>query len=216
VTRERLLVDIYLGTTVLVIDATHSDETSPTAVNLAVVTAQVGHDVQLIVPAGSDDFREHLTSALDLEEARGGAAASAVVPALRVFTASDSGDERQGDLLLTEQTHAAIDSAGDDTLTFLVLPSSAHPASILAGLRLSQSVVVVTREHDTTTTEIRWLKEEAEAIDTAVLGAVAEHRVRRGRRDVGISWPFPTRAERGTAARANARAAAKVEVGADS
>jgi len=217
VTRERLLVDIYLGTTVLVIDATHSDETSPTAVNLAVVTAQVGHDVQLIVPAGSDDFREHLANALALEESEGGVAASKTVPALRVFTASDSGDERQGDLLLTEQTHAAIAGADDETLTFLVLPSSAHPASILAGLRLAQSVVVVTREHDTTTTEIRWLRDEADAIDTAVLGAVAERRVRRERHDAtGISWPLATRAERGTAARTNARAAVKVEVGADS
>ncbi|WP_314424376.1 Wzz/FepE/Etk N-terminal domain-containing protein [uncultured Microbacterium sp.] len=217
VTRERLLVDIYLGTTVLVIDATHSHETSPTAVNLAIVTAQVGHDVQLIVPAGSDEFRAHLANALELQETEGGTAVSATVPTLRVFTASDSGDERQGDLLLTEQTHAAIAGAGDETLTFLVLPSSAHPASILAGLRLSQSVVVVTREHDTTTTEIRWLREEAEAIDTPVLGAVAERRIRHGRREAaGISWPFPTRSERGTAARANARAAAKVEVGADS
>lgn len=205
VTRERLLVDIYLGTTVLVVDATHSDETSPTAVNLAVVTAQVGHDVQLIVPGGTDDFRDHLKTALELGETEGGQSVSASIPTLRVFSATDAGDERQGDLLLTEQTHAAIADAGDESLTFLVLSSTAHPASILAGLRVSRSVVIVTREHDTTTTEVRWLKEEAEAIDTPVLGAVAERGLRRSQRaDSGISWPFAVRAER-SAARVSAR-----------
>lgn len=216
VTRERLLVDIYLGTTVLVIDATHSDETSPTAVNLAVVTAQVGHDVQLIVPAGSDDFREHLGTALELDDAEEGRAVSSTIPTLRVFTASDSGDERQGDLLLTEQTHAAIADAGDETLTFVVLPSSAHPASILAGLRVAQAVVVVAREHDTTTTEIRWLREEADAIETPLLGAVAERGLRRAQRaERGISWPFVSRSEHAKAARAKARTAIDSKATAD-
>jgi capsular polysaccharide biosynthesis protein len=197
VTRERLLVDVYLGTTVLVIDATHSDETSPTAVNLAVVTAQVGHDVQLIVPAGSDDFREHLAAALALDSDADGYSTSRILPALRVFTATDAGDERQGDLLLTEQTHAAIVDTDDETLTFVVLPSSAHPASILAGLRISQSVVIVAKEHRTTRTEIRWLKEEADAIDTPVLGAVVERGTKRhGRVESGIAWPLAGRSER--------------------
>lgn len=200
VTRERLLVDIYLGTAVLVIDATHEDETSPTAVNLAVVTGQVGHDVQLIVPAGSAEFREHLAAALTLDEGEDGYAASRTVPTLGVFTATDSGDERQGDLLLTEQTHAAIVGADGETLTFIVLPVTAHPASILAGLRVAQSVVIVAKEHRTTLTEIRWLKEEADAIDTPVLGAVVERGSRRaGRGESGIVWPLAGRSERASA-----------------
>ena len=215
VTRERLLVDIYLGTTVLVIDATHTDETSPTAVNLAVVTAQAGHDVQLIVPEGSDEFREHLRNALVLGDAEDGIATSATVPTLRVFAADDSGDERQGDLLLSERTTAAIAGAGDETLTFIVLSSTAHPASILAGLRVSQSVVIVARERSTTSAEIRWLKEEADGIDTTVLGAVTERGVKRTQQEAGIGWPFAGRSERSASGRGAARVSAAEKVSED-
>jgi capsular polysaccharide biosynthesis protein len=194
VTRERLLVDIYLGSTVLVIDATHGVETSPTAVNLAVVTAQAGHDVQVIVPEASDDFFAHLRAALDLKRGADRRSVSRTVPSLRVFAATDSGDERQGDLLLTNQTHAAIDDAGEEALTFLLLSSKAHPASILAGIRLAGSVVVVTRENDTTSSELRWIREEADGLDTPVLGAITERALARTeRRFTGIAWPFTTR-----------------------
>jgi len=206
VTRERLLVDIYLGTTVLVIDATHRTETSPTAVNLAVVTAQAGHEVQVIVPEGTDEFREHLRAALALDDEDAGTATSSTIPSLRVFSATDEGDEYQGDLLLTEQTYAAIENAGSDEITFLVLSSGAHPASILAGLRVAQSVVVVTRERDTTTAEIRWIREEADGIDTRILGAIAERGLPRAqRKESGISWPFPARSERAATLRHEAR-----------
>ncbi|MFP3786395.1 hypothetical protein, partial [Burkholderia sp. SIMBA_024] len=100
-----------------------------------------------------------LRAALALEEEEAGTATSATIPSLRVFSATDEGDEYQGDLLLTDQTYAAIENAGSDEITFLVLSSAAHPASILAGLRVAQSVVVVTRERDTTTSEIRWIRE---------------------------------------------------------
>ncbi|MGM1017103.1 MAG: YveK family protein [Actinomycetota bacterium] len=196
VTRERLLVDVYLGTTVLVIDATHAPEPSPTAINLAVVTAQAGHDVQLIVPGASVEFTKHLRTALMLRERPNGVLESRLVPTLRSFSASDGGDETQGDLLLTRQTQTAIENAGDEDLTFLVLPSSAHPASILAALRLAQSVVVVTRDRDTTVTEIRWIREEADGIDTPILGGVAERgRSRAQRKEGGITWPFTTAAD---------------------
>ncbi|WP_217181699.1 hypothetical protein [Streptomyces sp. AC495_CC817] len=191
VTRERLLVDIYLGTTVLVLDATHGDEPSPTSVNLAVVTAQAGHDVTLIVPEATDDFREHLRSALDLFEPDGGVGQSRTVPTLSVFHATDSGDENQGDLLLTAQTHKTIERAGEESLTFLVLSLQAHPASILAGLRVAQSVVVVTRDKDTTTVDAEWIREEADGIETPVLGVITERaRQRAERKQRGINWPF--------------------------
>lgn len=197
VTRERLLVDIYLGSTVLVIDATHRGETSPTAVNLAVVTAQAGHNVQLIVPEGSAEFREHLRVALALEEPSAGASFSETVPTLRVFSANDSGDESQGDLLLTEHTYLAMENAGAEDITFLVLSSLADPASILAGLRISRSVVIVTRENVTTNTELCWLREEADRIETPLLGAVAEFAPPKEEREVsGLSWPFPALTER--------------------
>lgn len=191
VTRERLLVDIYLGTTVLVLDATHGEEPSPTSINLAVVTAQAGHDVRLIIPEASSELRARLRTALDLGKASGGVAVSRSVPSLSVFHPTDRGDESQGDLLLTSQTHKAIENADEESLTFLVLTAAAHPASILSGLRVAQSVVVVTRERDTTAVDTRWIREEADAIETPILGAVVERSQghdQRARR--GISWPF--------------------------
>lgn len=174
VTRERLLVDLYLGTIVLVIDATHAEETSSTAVNLAVVTAQAGYGVQLILPEASEAFADRLRLDLRLQQVADGSSTSESIPTLSLFEAEDRGDEAQGDLLLTRDTHTAIENAGDDSLTYLVLSSTAHPASILSALRVARSVVIVFREKATTSTEVRWLREEAVGIETPVLGGIAE------------------------------------------
>lgn len=192
VARERMLVDVYLGGTVLVVDATHAADPASTAINLAVVTAQAGHDVQLIVPEASEQFEERLDLALELGDEFEGVRTSLVAPTLSTFTAHDDGDERQGDLLLTRATLAAIDGADEESLTFLVLSSSAHPASILSALRVSQSVVVVCREFATTSTELGWITTEARGLDTPVLGAVLEKGSARRKReaDAGVAWPL--------------------------
>jgi capsular polysaccharide biosynthesis protein len=198
VTRERLLVDVYLGTAVLVLDATHGDELSPTSVNLAVVTAQAGHHVRLIVPEATPDFRAHLRTALALGKAEVGVSVSRTIPTLSVFHATDRGDESQGDLLLTSQTHKMIEQADEESLIFLVLSAGAHPASILAGLRVAHSVVVVTREKETTTLDTTWIREEADGIETRILGAITERaRDRAQRNQRGNSWPFARRTAAG-------------------
>src|SRR5690606_25300943 len=53
VARERLLVEIDAGSTMLLVDATRSQHGSATGANLAIITAQAGYDVQLIVPDAS-------------------------------------------------------------------------------------------------------------------------------------------------------------------
>ncbi|WP_298040047.1 hypothetical protein [uncultured Microbacterium sp.] len=174
IARERLLSEIYLGTTVLVVDATHRTYTSATAVNLAVATAQSGYSVQLIVPEAKEEWRSGLRQALALEGDVDGAGGAPNIPTLRFFNATDTRDDSQGDLFMTRQTHAAIDDAGEETLTFLILSAQAHPASILSAMRVAHSVIVIAREHATTTTEIRWIREEAAGTDTALLGAVIE------------------------------------------
>jgi capsular polysaccharide biosynthesis protein len=179
VARERMLVDAAPGMAVLVVDVTHGDRVSATALNLAVVTAQAGYGVSLFVPEGGKDLDAVLRPALVLRDETDGESVSSTVPTLRTFAATDVGDERQGDLLLTAQTHAALEDAGDDSLAFLVLSSQAHPASILAGLRLAQAVVIVTRDFRTTASELRWIREEADGIDTPILGAVVESGARR-------------------------------------
>ncbi|MGW8482201.1 hypothetical protein ACWGJP_03640 [Microbacterium sp. NPDC055903] len=178
VARERMLAELYLGSTVLVLDATRASSVSTTAINLAVVTAQVGHDVQLLVPEAEDAVRAKLEEALELQGDGEGRFRSARIPALSYVQPEDTGDENQGDLLLTSQAHAVIDATPEDALTFLVLTSSAHPATILAALRVAQAVVIVTREKETLLPELRWLREEAEGIETPVIGAVVERAAR--------------------------------------
>lgn len=182
VARERLLADVHLGSTLLVIDATHGEVTSSTAINLAVVTAQAGYDVRLMAPEDGESLRSRLKAPLDLEESDDSEVRSATVPSLEVAVTSDVGKDGEGDILLTAEARAAVDGVGGASLGVLVLPSDAHPASLLAALRLARSVVVVGRARRTTSTELRWIREEAEGIDTPVLGAVVEQSERRARR----------------------------------
>ena len=180
VARERLLVDVRPGSVVLVVDATRATQISPTGVNLAVVTAQSGLAVQTIVPEMTSEFSGKLEEALGLRAAVEGVRVSARIPALRFFDASDENDESQGDLLMTQATIRAIETGDEAGLTFLVLSSSAHTASILAALRASDAVVIVCRERATITTEVRWLVEESAALDTPIRGVIAEKSVHSG------------------------------------
>lgn len=180
VARERVLVDVEPGSAVLLIDATHSQDTSLTVLNLAVTTAQAEHPVQLIVPGVSSATRQSLVDALSLQPVDGesGVMGSDAFPTLRYVEAADVDDESQGDLLITRETRRALEEAGPETVTYLVLPSTAHQASLLAGLRVTQALVLVFRERKSLSTEVRWLRDEADGLRKPVLGAVAERRSR--------------------------------------
>lgn len=183
VARERMLTEIAEiteaaeGALIVVVDASHAEHVSAAALNLAVVTAQSGREVQLMAP--EDPWRTR--TRLDAVFEQGGEVATmaATGGSLRFFGASDDHEESQPDLLITTQTDAAIAAAGEGTLTFLVLTIDAYHASILAALRRSQSVIVLAREYATTAAEIAWLREEARVTGTPILGAVLEESTRR-------------------------------------
>lgn len=177
VARERMLVELAGDAMVLVVDASHADQISAAAVNLALLTAQSGREVQLIAPEDPRRTRVRLREVLD--PGQDIASMQATGGSLRFFGASDDHDESQPDLLITTQTAAAIAAAGEGTLTFVVLTSQAYHASILAALRLSTAVIVVGRESVTTATEIAWLRQEATATGTPILGAILEEAPRR-------------------------------------
>lgn len=177
VARERMLADVGPGDTLAVIDASHGGHLSRAALNLAVVTAQSGERVQLIVPEDPQHVRVRMSAVFEPGES--GVAMAGSGGALRFVGATDVGEESQRDLLITHQITRAIESADQRTLTFLVLSADACPASILAAMRMSQVTMLVTRERATTTTEIAWLRQEAGNAGTRILGAIVENARRR-------------------------------------
>lgn len=172
VARERMLGSVRQGDTVIVVDASHADQISSTSLNLAIVTAQSGQRVQVIAPEAPQHVRFRLADVLapgedEVEFAGSGGS-------LRFVGVSESGDETQADPLLTQEITGVIDGAGRRTLTFLVLTSQASPASVLAALRVSQAMVLIARDKTTTSTEVSWLRQEAESAGTALVGAIIE------------------------------------------
>lgn len=170
VARERILVGLETGATVLVVDATHEDQVSSLPLNLAVLTAQAGIDVQLITPEEPDRTRSRLDDVLgpdrdDVEMSSSGGS-------LTFFGATDGNVGLQADPLLTAQTARAIHEAGERTITFVVLTMEAYHGSILSALRHTSAVILVGRERVTTRAEIRWLRDEVEAMGAAALGAI--------------------------------------------
>lgn len=175
VARERLLVEIEAGSTMLLVDATRSQHGSATGANLAIITAQAGYDVQLIVPDASEHLVSALEAALGIEMVDGVPARSAQTPSLRVLI-TRAGVEHEGDLLLTQETLSAIEESGENELTFLMLPSSAHAASMLAALRVAHSTLLLLQERTSQNTEVRWVCDEAADLGVTLLGAIAEKR----------------------------------------
>lgn len=172
VARERLLAGARPGDTVVVMDASHQGHISPTVLNLAVLTAQSGHRVQLIAPEGPQQVRARLSGLLDPGENEAEMLDSS--GALQFVSVTDVGDESQRDLLVTQEVAAAIESAGRRTLTLLALTTDAPQASLLAALRVSQAMVLVAREKSTTSTEVSWLRREAGGIGALIIGAIIE------------------------------------------
>ena len=181
VARERMLTEIAEGALIVVIDASHSEHVSAAALNLAVVTAQSGRQVQLMAP--EDPWRTRIRLDAIFEPGSEVASMKATGGSLRFFGASDDHDESQPDLLITTQTDAAIAAAAEGTLTFLVLTVGAYHASVLAALRRSQAMILVGREYATSVSEVSWLREEAKATGTPILGAILEGTSKRKSRE---------------------------------
>lgn len=172
VARERMLGIVRQGDTIIVVDASHADQISSAALNLAVVTAQSGQRVQLIAPEDPQHVRFRLSGVLEPGEDEVEFAGSG--GSLRFVGVTDVGDESQADLLVTQGITGVIEGAGRRTLTFLVFTSQACPASVLAAMRVAQAMVLVARDKATTSTEVSWLRQEAEAVGTDLVGAIIE------------------------------------------
>lgn len=194
--RERLLGGVGAGETLVVIDAGQEARVSSTALNLAVLIAQSGRRVQLIVPEEPEHLRMRLSGVLEPGEIETHMPGSEGI--LRLAGTGDLRGEGQRDLLVTPEIVQLIEGADRRTLSVLVMSTDAEPASLLAALRVSQAMVLVARERTTTSTEVDWMRQEAAAAGTSVLGAIVES----SRRDRDTESPrTPSRAQRRHSAR---------------
>lgn len=194
--RERLLGGVGVGETLVVIDAGLGARVSSTALNLAVLIAQSGRRVQLIVPEEPQHLRMRLSGVLEPGEFEAHMLGSEGL--LRLARTGGRGGEERQDLLVTPEIVQLIEGADRRTLSVLVMSTAAEPASLLAALRVSQTMVLVARERTTSSTEVAWMRQEAAAAGTSVLGTIVES----SRRDRGTdSRRAPSRAQRRHSAR---------------
>ncbi len=148
VVRERLLASSNDGLrTLTVIDETHYAQPSDVAANLAVVLAEAGTRVELIMMGASDEQMRVLTAGLQLDGRAAGAEGrmfrSALVQSLSVFQPQGGRTIFDADHFLTEAVRRELMARESGQIVVLALPPAAPHASRLAAGRLSDSVLLV-------------------------------------------------------------------------
>ena len=187
--RERLLAACPSPLGVLTVaDGTRGSGSSDVAPNLAVVLAQAGTPVDLMVPGASEAFMGLLTDGLSLSPAEGCGddneqlLISARIPGLTVVRTFRSHDGEGADELISRKIQQRAAERSPGRAVVLALPAGAATASVLASARLSGAVLLVA--------EKRWTKNSWVAATTDQLGKVgvalvAVALVRGGRTAVG-------------------------------
>lgn len=148
VVRERLLASSNDRLrTLTVIDETQHFQPSDVAANLAVVLAEAGTRVQLILMGASDEQMRILTAGLQLERHTAGADGrvfrSALVQSLSVFQPQRGRNIFDADDFVSEAVRRELIGRESGQVIILALPPSAPHASRLAAGRLSDCVLIV-------------------------------------------------------------------------
>lgn len=148
VVRERLLASSNIRLrTLTVIDETQHSQPSDVAANLAVVLAEAGTRVQLILMGASDEQMRVLTAGLQLHSQAAGADGrvfrSALVQSLSVFQPQRGRTIFDADDFVTEAVRRELIGRASGQVIILALPPAAPHASRLAAGRLSDCVLLV-------------------------------------------------------------------------
>jgi capsular polysaccharide biosynthesis protein len=203
--RERLLATLPArGAVVTIADVSRHGVPSHIATNLALVSAQVGMRVHLIVPEQSSRFVQDLSRILDLAPvesthrlpllvSRRHPNVSVTLP-LRDVQGDDNSADQVAELL------AESDEPGFD-LTLIALPHDASRSVRLTAARLGHNFVLVVTERDTRIEQIAELTTELAAVDALVPGTVL---VSRGRGQA-VSSDDPSGMRRRGSAKSTAR-----------
>lgn len=188
VARERILAETRSGTArILVFDATHGGDISAVVMDMGIVTAQSQRQAVVIAPEVSQAQFEVWSEVLSLDASStpaGSVVSVARVPGLSVYVA-DGGAQNaaNSDLLVGRDVRRALQDATAGSICFIGLTAEANPASLLAALRESDAAIILLRIGTSRNTEVRDFLEEAQNLDTPLLGSIVLPR----RRDKGGS-----------------------------
>lgn len=181
--RERLLAPGYPLSALTVIDEIQSEDTSDVAANLAMVLAQAGKDVELVVMGASEEYMGLLSRGLQLSATRSATGTnvfgSGCVPGLRVVQPLAGAVDRGADVYLTTAVRQRVLDRPADTLVILGLPTHAPHASRLAASRLADAALLVVESGRTPIKELSWSVKQVHDVGAQVVGTVITPRGRR-------------------------------------
>lgn len=186
VARERMLRELPHDGAVLLIADDTGDGGCAVATSLAVMMAQAGEPVTLVLAGLADERADDLRGALELDG--GDPATSRAVSDLRVWL-TGTGD---GECLGARGRELAR-APRPKGITLLALSTANGEADLLAGIRHADAAVLVLRERASTSTTARWFAEESEASGRSVLGVIAVPPRPRARRGTAITVPAARR-----------------------
>lgn len=174
--RERLLAstDSDLGV-LAVIDESINWSDSDVGHALAVVLAQAGHDVELVVMGATHAQQERMEGELKLVS--GGLDDSAtfssqLIPSLRVIYPASGADDSNTDDYVTDAVRHRVQDRLPGATMVLVLPPHASASSRLAAARLSQNAFIVAEHRRTAIATLAERAQEFADVNTNYHGVV--------------------------------------------
>jgi capsular polysaccharide biosynthesis protein len=177
--RERLLAATGNDIGVLtVIDETIAWAASDVGQGLAVVLAQSGHDVDLVLMGTSASKQMQLRGQLKLApsvvdaEEDSAVMVSALIPRLRVIYPLGTDGAADTDDFVTDDVRRRVDERLPGVTTILVLPPKAAASSRLAAARLAQSALLVAQHRRTRIAVLSERAQELADVDTPLHGVV--------------------------------------------
>lgn len=168
---------------VTVVDATQGAATD-VGPNLAVVLAQGGNDVELVIMGRAENVMDLLIPSLSLVPMTAGAEgdaqifASGLVPGLTVTHCDRSGSENDNDAFVTDAVLNRTTGRAPGSIVVLSLPAEATAASRLAAGRLSDCALLVGEKLRTRSADLKAMGEQMRDAGVALVGVAL---VRRGR-----------------------------------
>lgn len=177
--RERLLASTESDFGVLaVIDESVTWADSDVGPALAVVLAQAGHDVELVLMGATPEQQERMKAELQLTPAASDpqddpdALVSTLIPALSVVYPASNTDETNTDEYVTDAVRQRVQDRLPGVIVVLGLPRHAAASSRLAVARLSHSALVVAQLRRTANSTLAVRAQEFADVNTEYHGVV--------------------------------------------
>jgi hypothetical protein len=175
------------------------------APNLALVLAQAGFDVELVMMGAAPGYQSLLAESLQLrlvsEDAGTPVFGSAVAPRLTVVQPGRGELDSGADDYVTEAVRRRLVTRKDSTVVILALPARAPRASKMAAGRLAGAAVLTVEAGQSRAADLEASAQELQGVHARVLGTILVKSGRRlARRPHGADNVTRRRPERETVA----------------